>query len=97
MFELGERVVCVEEVYHFQDEPQWPRRGATYTVRGHVQCHDGSPCIRLAEVLNPPRDYSKDGFVERAWPCRHFRPLREQTTDISIFTALLRERRRQIA
>lgn len=84
-FQVGERIICVDDAPHPGRAWYGPRlqKGAEYTVRDYVPPHyaDDGPCIRLNEIIR-----LCDGIGFRA---SRFRPLIEKKTDISVFTALL--------
>lgn len=90
-FRVGQKVVCVDAspsaVFR-----RWcgdvPVKGQVYTVRGiRVSTHPmwtGALLLLLAEIKNVTTD--GDGY--RAF---RFRPVVERKTDISVFTAMLKE------
>ena len=85
-FHVGQKVVCVDDVFPFGSELNCPVNGCVYTIRDFEYSDGGANGMRLDEIVNEPRAYV-DGFVEVAFFLHRFRPVR--TTDISIFTAML--------
>ena len=79
----GTRIVCINDNWQFAASvatgnptpPNWPIKGVTYTVEGLSQQHPES-YIQLREF--PPREY---GALN--WCITHFRPIDEDSTDIS--------------
>ena len=84
MFRIGQKVVCVD-VSPFKFDGTLPplRKGAVYTVTGHVQgiliTLAEQPGVRTDGVMDP-----KTGFL----PMR-FRPVQEKSTDAGM--AILKE------
>lgn len=98
MFKVGQKVVCVNTDM-LPNRPDWAKwhdldgltKDQVYTVReimpGYQNCWNDGPldCIRVEEIRRSSR---KSGH-EVPFACFRFRPLEEQKTDISIFTAML--------
>lgn len=97
-FHVGQKVVCVLD---FTDKSPtdarmmpglgWldngPKRGAVYTIRSISTDEDGC-YIRLAEILNPERNYLY-GRMEPMFTIKRFRPLAEKKTETGM--AILQE------
>lgn len=75
----GARCKCIDATWRstaFFDDDMLPVVGATYTVRDVVLPDGKTVCIRLEEIVNPPRDFEV-GEVECSFAAWHFRPLDE--------------------
>lgn len=82
MFEVGQRVVCINSDPRPGGKPTHLHRGRTYTVASIIlECWDG-PGITLAELAIPYRG-------KLGWLAERFRPLQERKTNISVFTEIL--------
>lgn len=64
MFEIGEKVVCVNAAMQShtveelsQDVPNWVQEGKTYTIRGFAD-YDFVVAVYLEEIHNPPLFFS---------------------------------------
>ena len=85
MFLLGQKVVCVNDV--FPDAIKkfyWklPVKGVTYTIRDLVPGIDpvgeaGEMCVYLVELINPCSD--KPPYPERGFKAEPLRPLETDT------------------
>lgn len=89
---VGMRVICVRFKGRggYGDENN-PTIGHVYTIREIVfrHCQDSREiCFLLEEVKNEQRPY-REGYCEVGFRSICFRPLRETTTDISIFRKLV--------
>lgn len=91
MFRVGQKVVCVNDVFKRPKRPNVirPIKGTIYHIRNFDYnrpfCEDPIG-VRLIEIINPILSYNC-GMDETSFPCWRFKPVRE--TDISIFTAML--------
>ena len=83
MFSPGQLVICIVDystVAPIQGAPNLPAKGVVYTVRDAVVGHR-LPGIRLMEVVNPPVE-CVEGFLERVFSSRDFRPLDRARLDV---------------
>jgi hypothetical protein len=85
MFEVGQRVVCVNDYWTsiagLRGEIL-PKKGVIYTVRTTVQCPRGChQAIRLVEIINPAMTY---GYLteECQFDAASFRPIVESKIDV---------------
>ncbi len=99
MFYVGQKVCCVN--YPVRAVEQWRRKypdanfpilGQVYTIRA-IDVWFGETLLRFVEVNNAhlPSD------MEAGFSARHFRPLVERKTDISIFEAMLNPSDEQVS
>lgn len=83
MFQVGQRVVCVDVPWESGSHPlPWvcPTLKSIYVVRDIVPWANGrGSSFRFSEIRNQPIDFSTE----------YFRPVVDRATDISVFTALL--------
>lgn len=93
-FKVGQKVVCVDDVFAFGWERivKTPVKGQVYTIR---QLLTFKACtgavvttILLDEIVNPVRKWDA-GVMEAGFVPRRFRPVVQRKTDISIFKSLL--------
>lgn len=73
----GAQCKCIDASWRssaFFDDDILPVVGETYTVRDVVLPDGKTVCIRLVEIVNPPRDFEV-GEVECSFAAWHFRPL----------------------
>ena len=85
-FYVGQKVTLKDPVPHgwqISAAEVGPEFGVVYTIRSMTTIG-----LRFHEITNPPIDTS-DGFLERAFVARNFRPVVERPTDISIFKKML--------
>lgn len=87
MFHVGQLVqhIAGGHVGGFGDE-FIPVVNTIYTVRDILADEYGRPCIRLAEIINTPRNYMA-GFAEAVFEAKFFRPVDENR--IAIFREAL--------
>ncbi len=96
-FEVGQRVVCVNDTFGAFSEPSclWNRvgnlggltKGEVYTIRRvGIDYITDLPVVWLVEIVRP---LIADDIYERGMDHRRFAPLEEKKTDISIFTQML--------
>lgn len=82
-FRVGQKVVCVDDAPSLGRE--WfgyePKEGAVYTIAGFSHGRYGDYQVLVLVELNHPWGYRAS----------RFRPVAERKTDISIFTAMLKE------
>lgn len=96
-FRVGQKVVCVDDDFYDPGlcEPlHLPCKGSVYTLRDPFSA-DGWTWWRLVEITNSPVNV-KYGMIEPCFSPRHFRPVTETKTDISIFTKMLTPRRERV-
>lgn len=109
MFQVGERVLCVDgsrwgqcprgSSFQLQYCPNLPTRGVIYTVRalwGEGTVWGADSHLHLVEVINY-KNASRHGPVEPVFECIQFVPLKRVETDISIFTQMLVPQRRKVS
>lgn len=82
-FEIGEEVVCIKkgswsDLEYGEAAPYYNQH---YTVRECILFHNGWN-IRLAEVINPPRDYA-EGVMEAMFHSSHFRRIPPYQNSVS--------------
>ena len=73
--------------------PNLPVKGKVYTVRGFVVPYvgyPGTPGILLEEIINPTCPYFGGGVRAIIFPVA-FWPFTDRKTDISVFTAMLKD------
>ena len=88
-FPINQRIECINDrLIHGYGDEELPIRGTVYTVRGYgfSQAFQ-KPMLLLNEIVNQPRHYQGEGFVETGWPPYFFRIV--HTTSIEIFTNML--------
>lgn len=99
-FRVGQKVVCVDGTDRDNDAstcrgsywmPNYPDEGSVYTIRD-IRGNGG---LFLVEVVNPQRTWAAGDTAEGCWCPTRFRPV--QTTDISIFTAMLNPSRETVS
>ena len=88
-FRVGQKVVCISAEGFIDLGEIFPVVREIYTIREIKDYHDGICGLRLAEIVNKPKFY-RGGVTECWFASNRFRPLVERTTDISIFTAMLK-------
>jgi hypothetical protein len=92
MFQVGQKVVCINGEYDFAAKvcvPNLPAKGRIYTVRD-LTTEGSGPGIRLYELVNPSILHSNyPQPVEPAFHPDRFRPVIERKTDITVFTEML--------
>lgn len=81
MFEVGQKVVCVDAGTRKNNKEPHLVRGRTYTIASVAETWDGTG-ITLVELQIPHR--GKCG-----WYADRFRAADERKTDITIFTRML--------
>ena len=93
MFEIGQRVVCIDakpRTIRLHQNEAMPVKGQIYTVRDvnpTVDCSTGmKPGIRLEEIVNPLNLY-RTGLEEMWFRATRFAPIR--TTNIDVFLKML--------
>ncbi len=84
--EPGLKVVCIDNSLKHpgQRDPgcNYPEIGVVYTIRDVItNPYNGIPLILLREIVNPPTRNGKEG----AFDASRFRPIRNRSTDITIF------------
>ncbi|QRG06121.1 hypothetical protein EZH22_24535 [Xanthobacter dioxanivorans] len=89
MFHVGQRVVCITDVYSvpaaknlLDNGYKFPTKGMRYTIR-HICKINGSVCL-LEEIVNHPLPWKSE---EPGFGLSHFRPVKD--TSIEVFRALL--------
>lgn len=88
ILEPGMKVECIADLSlscGFGED--CPAVGGIYTVR-ELFASRGREALRLIEVVNQPLQY-KGGFMECGFAIRAFRPIRNRSTDITIFRELV--------
>lgn len=94
MFEVGQKVVCVEAEASCKYMPPGIisnrdldelAEGAVYTIR-KIGVVYGDLCVWLDEITRPEHVFWGG---EAPYDARRFRPVVERKTDISVFTAML--------
>lgn len=94
MFQIGQRVVCVDTAPVPMSRPwvvRMLRRGTIYVVRGISLCehYPDGPCgIWVDEIRQAPCECCC-GMIEPAFLASRFRPVTERSTDISVFKTIL--------
>lgn len=90
MFRVGQKVVCVDSRSRpgFRDwrPGHQPKKGAIYTVRDVCLCLDGSPGIRVTEII-------RHGTVpvdDLPYAAARFRPVVSRPTSIEFAHEILR-------
>ena len=90
MFHIGQKVVCIQDVWVSGEPTQEPPGiikpsvGDVLTIREMVR-QDGVLYFKFAEIHNKPFG----GYLETVFEAIGFRPVVEKKTDISVFTAML--------
>lgn len=87
---VGQRVVCVDAdglVPSYGDEIL-PAKGSVYTIRSITDAPGGIICFRLAEIVNPVRQYS-EGYIEARFRARRFRPVVSDLTQFALLTSIV--------
>ena len=92
-FVVGQKVVCVDDKWANSDHPVHketihPKIGHVYTIRDMGPNVDGEIALRFVEIRNKRRLF-RDGVDEANFFHWHFRPVKENKTDISIFKKML--------
>lgn len=95
MFEVGEKVICVDADHtNFIDEPEI-HKGGIYTIRWigmwSDDCYPLRLCVHLCEI-----DRSYPGMVEHGesptpFLAARFRPIVSRPTSIAVFEKILRK------
>lgn len=89
MFQIGQKVVCIDDRMNPETvdyTPCRPRKGEVYTVRGFLtQVHIEGYGLYLEELLNPSIIWSDQD--EKEWPFKpdRFRPLAEPKVEAEQF------------
>lgn len=77
MFQVGERVVCVNADFNAETKPYmpcWVKLGTIYTVRGiHKDPNLEGYGVYLEEVVNPEQVWSNDEPREWSFDARRFK------------------------
>ena len=108
-FVVGQKVVCVlgfESERWINTSPNRPIVGNVYTIREiKIETFDNTffggfvelPGLFFQEIQNPPRFFSRLGETkEYAFPYNCFDSLNQRTTNIEVFTKILRPNRQKI-
>lgn len=94
-FRIRQQVVCVDDEGLGLNSHvfSYPRRGQIYTIRELLAHVDGTPCLRLVEIVNPKgvSDEGPDIPHEPYFACGRFRPLVAGKTDIGFAHEILRK------
>jgi len=92
MFDVGQKIVCIDAGPTYLGKPVPLRKGAVYTVAG-VGEEDfyGAYGVYLAEVAA-----GSDGKHLDAFRHTRFRPIIERKTDISVFESMLKPAREPV-
>lgn len=98
-FRVGQKVVCVDDKAHPHPLVEWSmvlpplKQGDVYTISG-FESRSGMLGVYLCEVKSNAPPF-KDGGERSFLPSR-FRPVAERSTDISIFTEMLKPKQREL-
>jgi hypothetical protein len=84
MFEIGHRVVCVKDNPEPDEPAPFLAIGTIYTVSG-FEDWEGEIMLLLAEMAIHNVPHWSQGYAQEC-----FRPVVENKTDISVFTAILK-------
>jgi hypothetical protein len=88
---VGMRVVCVEPDMPDDPDPS-PRCGGVYTISNIYACpEDGEIMVELHELPSPE---TEDWWA--GWRAKDFRPVQRRKTDISIFNAMLHDKKERV-
>lgn len=91
-FRVGQKVECI--VHWPQSRRRadaiYAEKGEVYTIRGFCPGTDGVTRLYLQEIRNDPMYCTALGTIEFGFNAKHFRPIVERKTDISIFTGMLK-------
>ena len=97
MFELGEKVECIDDNFYYDDEvkmrvvitkfSQLPKKGEEYTVRGFRPTKHGVG-ILLEEIHNDPIE-TKQGMKEPGFALRRFRKKTEVEDKVQEYEEVL--------
>lgn len=92
-FRVGQKVVCIDEPRASQKamwpNSNWPSKANVYTIRA-INVWPDNTLLRLEEVDNRHLEGVLSS-IEPGFPAKHFRPVVERKTDITVFTEILRE------
>jgi hypothetical protein len=82
-FRVGQLVACINSEWpQSQSEGlATPVKGEVYTIREIYDDAVDGAYLRFEEIVNPPRFYD-EGFFEKCFVGRCFRPLTQQNIDI---------------
>lgn len=97
---VGMKVVCVSPIINLNayGDELIPVVGKVYALREIAPCSwSGIMSVYLAELVNPERRYIlPNGSAiegEPGFDAKHFRPVQTRKTDISVFTAMLHDKK----
>lgn len=104
-FHVGQKIECVSIARNRDAQYRYaaayghklvfPKVGEVFIVRDADIHANGTPVIRLFEIVNPSIPYKN--FTGEVWMAsEHFRAVVERKTDISVFTAMLHTQRTRV-
>lgn len=85
---VGQKVVRIGGVIAEYLPAKWPEMGKVYTVRT-INVWDGYDTLITLEEIDNSHMVPEYGKIEPGFQAKHFRPVIERKTDISIFKAML--------
>lgn len=78
MFQIGQRVVCIDASFNAETRPYmpcWITKGTIYTIRGiHKDPNIVGYGVYLEEVVNPEQVWSNDEPREWSFSATRFKP-----------------------
>jgi hypothetical protein len=78
MFQIGQKVVCIDASFNAETKPYmpcWIKQGAVYTIRGiHKDPNIDGYGVYLEEVINPEQVWSNDEPREWSFGATRFKP-----------------------
>lgn len=89
MFTPGQRVECVDASPSVYGDPSLLTKGTIYTIKS-VNSENGRTGVTLYEMPDPSIHYRNGKAYRLGWRAERFRPIQEKSTDISVFTEMLK-------
>lgn len=95
MWHVGQRVVCVDDLFEDIYDEETPKRGVVYTIRGIKFWTVDKLSFTLEEITNPLKLY-KEGVSEKHFRETRFKPIDEKRLDIFREMLTVKEREKEI-